>query len=151
VGWFRLRWAHGSGCLNRGVDPPGRKTTRGRVGGRGQHRLWDVVTPGRRDSPAWSGLVWSGLVWSAWWCLGGTVGWFRLRWAHGSGYLDRGVIPLSLTTPHGCVGGRCQHRLWDVVTPGRIPRRGLVRSGLVWWCRGGAEFGVRGRQGGCIQ
>ena len=54
----------------------------GRVGGRGQHRLWDVVTPGRIPR---RGLVCSGLVW---WCLGGTVGWFRLRWAHGSGCLD---------------------------------------------------------------
>ena len=125
VGWFRLRWAHGSGCLDRGVVPPGRTTPRGRVGGRGQHRLWDVVTPGRIPR---RGLVWSGLVW---WCLGGTVGWFRLRWAHGSGCLDRGVVPPGRTTPRGRVGGRGQHRLWDVVTPGRIPRRGLVWSGLV--------------------
>ena len=256
VGWFRLRWAHGSGCLDRGVVPPGRTTPRGRVGGRGQHRLWDVVTPGRiprrglvwsglvvsgwdggvvpvavgswvglfgpwggssrsyhtpwscgrswstqivgcghtgTDSPAWSGLVWSvvsgwdggvvpvavgswvglfgpwggssrsyhtpwscGRSWSTqivgcghtgtdspawsglvWWCLGGTVGWFRLRWAHGSGCLDRGVVPPGRTTPRGRVGGRGQHRLWDVVTPGRIPRRGLVWSGLVSGWDGG--------------
>ena len=188
VGWFRLRWAHGSGCLDRGVVPPGRTTPRGRVGGRGQHRLWDVVTPGRIPRRGWSGLVsvgsgwdggvvpvavgswvglfgpwggssrsyhtpwscgrswstqivgcghtgtdspaWAGLVWS-WWGLGGTVGWFRLRWAHGSGCLDRGVVPPGRTTPRGRVGGRGQHRLWDVVTPGRIPRRGLVWSGPV--------------------
>ena len=165
---------------------PGRTTPRGRVGGRGQHRLWDVVTPGRipRRGLVWSGLggvwvgrwggsgcgglmgrvvwtvgwflpavphpvvvwevvvntdcgMWShrdgfpGVVWSGlvWWCLGGTVGWFRLRWAHGSGCLDRGVVPPGRTTPRGRVGGRGQHRLWDVVTPGRIPRRGLVWSG----------------------
>ena len=57
------------------------------------------------DSPAWAGLVWS------WWGLGGTVGWFRLRWAHGSGCLDRGVVPPGRTTPRGRVGGRGQHRL----------------------------------------
>ena len=328
VGWFRLRWAHGSGRLDRGMVPPGRTTPRGRVGGRGQHRLWDVVTPGRiprrglvwsglvwwclggtvglfrlrwahgsgrldrgvvpsgrttavvvwevvvnsdcgmwshrdgfpgvvwsglvvsgwdggvvpvavgswvglfgpwggssrpyhtpwscgrswstqivgcghtgTDSPAWSGLVWwwsgwdggvvpvavgswvglfgpwggssgpyhtpwscgrswstqivgcghtgtdspawSGLVWSGRWCLGGTVGWFRLRWAHESGCLDRGVAPPGCTTPRGRVGGRGQHRLWDVVTPGRIPRRGLVWSGLV----GGVWVGRWGGSG----
>ena len=49
---------------------------------------------------------------------------------HRSGCLDRGVVPLGRTTPRGRVGGRGQHRLWDVVTPGRIPRRGLVWSGL---------------------
>ena len=39
VGWLRLWWAHRSGCLDRGVVPPGRTTPRGRVGGRGQQRL----------------------------------------------------------------------------------------------------------------
>ena len=33
--------------------------------------------------------------------------------------------------PRGRVGGRGQHRLWDVVTPVRICLRGLVWSGLV--------------------
>ena len=45
MGWFRLRWAHGSGCLDRGVIPPGRTTPRGRVEGCGQQRLSPVVTP----------------------------------------------------------------------------------------------------------
>ena len=68
----------------------------------------------------WSDLVWTGSL------LGTVVGWFRLRWARGSGCLDRGVAPPGRTTPRGRVGGRGQHRLWDVVTPGQTPRRGLV-------------------------
>ena len=39
VGWLWLWWDHRSGCLDRGVVPPGRTTPRGRVGGRGQQRL----------------------------------------------------------------------------------------------------------------
>ena len=65
-----------------------------------------------------------------------------------SHYLYYSSLPLlysprsGRTTPRGRVGGRGQHRLWDVVTPGRIPR-GVVWFGLVWW-----SCGVR-RWGGC--
>ena len=59
---------------------------------------------------------------------------------HRSGCLDRGVVPPGRTTPRGRVGGRGQHRLWDVVTPGRIPRRGLVWSGLVGLGSDGGEY-----------
>ena len=130
VGWFRLRWAHGSGCLDRGVVPPGRT----------YHTPWSC---GR----SWStqidntGLVWSwsGLVefcvytvlcihrfvyTPRWGWGGGTVGWFRLRWAHGSGCLDRGVVPPGRTyhTPWSC------GRSWST----QIDNTGLVWSGLVW-------------------
>ena len=63
------------------------------------------------------------------------------RFFYRSGCLGRGVVPPGRTTPRGRVGGRGQQRLWDVVTPGRIPRRGLV-------CSGGVGDGV-GRWGGC--
>ena len=59
-----------SGCLGRGVVPPGHITPRGRVGGRGQQILWCVVTPGRIPR-ARRGLVWSGLVGPGW--IGGVV------------------------------------------------------------------------------
>ena len=75
-----------------------------RVGGRGQHRLWDAVTPGR----ILRGVSWSTLVP---WGLGKTVRWLWLWWAHRSGCLDRGVVPPGRTTPRGRVGGRGQHRL----------------------------------------
>ena len=52
------RFFYRSGCLGRGVVPPGLTTPRGRVGGRGQQRLWDVVM--HRDG--FPGVVWSGLV-----------------------------------------------------------------------------------------
>ena len=71
VRWLWLWWAHRSGCLDRGVVPPGRTTPRGRVGGRGQHRLCDVVTPGRIPR----GVSWSTLVP---WGLGETVRWLWL-------------------------------------------------------------------------
>ena len=70
-----------------------------------------------------------------------TVGWF---------------LPAVATTPRGRVGGRGQHRLWDVVTPRRIPRCGLVWSGLVGsgmvgssgWEGGGVPVAVVGEGGG---
>ena len=104
-----------------------------------------MVTLKTDDSPVRSGLVWT-LVW---WCRGGTVGGVvtvAVR-ARGSGCFDRGVVPLGRTTPRGRVGGRDQHRLWDVVTPGRIPPRGLVWSGGVWVGRWGGSgcVGLMGR------
>ena len=75
--------AHGSGCLDRGVVPPGRTTPRGRVGGRGQHRLWDVVTPRRIP---WCGVVWSGLVGSG---IVGSSGW------------EGGVVPVAVVGDGG--------------------------------------------------
>ena len=142
VGWFRLRWAHGSGCLDRGVVPPGRTTPRGRVGGRGQHTIVGCGHTGT-DSPAWSGLVWSGGVWVGRWGgsgCGGLMG--RVVWTVGW------FLP---AVPHPVVVWEVvvNTRLWDVVTPGRIPRRGLVWSGLVgvWVGRWGGSGcgGLMGR------
>ena len=113
--------------------------------------VWEVVV--NTDCGMWSHrdgfpcAVWSGLDSGLVVSLGGTVGWFRLRWAHGSGCLDRGVAPPGRTTPRGRVGGRGKQRLWDVVTPGRIPWRGLVWSGGVWVGRWGGSgcVGLMGR------
>ena len=85
-------------------------------------RLWDVVTPGRIPR---RGLVWSGLGG----CLGGTVGWLRLRWAHRSGCLDRGVVPPGRTTPRGRVGGRGQH---TIVRCGHTGTDSPAWARLVW-------------------
>ena len=53
VGWWGgwLWWAHGSGCLDRGVVPPGSYHTPWSCG-----RSWSTQIDN-------TGLVWSGLVW----------------------------------------------------------------------------------------
>ena len=132
-----MRWAHGSGCLDRGVVPPGRTTPRGRVGGRGQHRLWDVVTPGRIPR---RGLVWSGGVWVGRWGgsgCGGLMG--RVVWTVGW------FLP---AVPHPVV-------VWEVVVNtdcGMWSHRdgfpGVVWCGVVWWFRGGTDDGVVSGCGG---
>ena len=125
-GYFLSFSLYGSGCLDRGVVPPGRTTPRGRVGGRGQHILWDVVTPSS-DSPVWS-VVWYGDREFA-------GGYFLSFLLYGSGCLDRGVVPPGRTTPRGRVGGRGQHILWDVVTPSSDSPAGWS---VVWY--GDREF-----------
>ena len=113
--------------------------------------VWEVVV--NTDCVMWThrdgfpGVVWSVLVWSGGVWVGRCARWFRLRWAHGSGCLDRGVAPPGCSTPHDRVGGRGQHRLWDVVTPGRIPRRGPGWSDGVWVGRWGGSGcgGLMGR------
>ena len=60
MGWFRLRWAHGSGCLERGVVPPAVPVVPRPV------VVWEVVV--NTDCEMWShrdgfpGVGWSGLV-----------------------------------------------------------------------------------------
>ena len=58
------------------------------------------------------------------WLLGGS-------WSY-QGVTAKPFVKLFGQTDCGMVNTDCG----DVVTPGRIPRRGLVWSGL-WWCLGG--------------
>ena len=96
--------------------------------------VWEVVVDrgwvvwSHRDGfpgVVWSGLVWSGGVWVGRWggCgCGGLIG--RVVWAAGwfLPAVPHPVVVWEVVVDRDCV---------DVVAPGRIPRRGLVWSGLV--------------------